>query len=303
MTGVNQVRIHPDVQAALSSGAPVVALESTVITHGLPSPDNLAFAREVQAVVAEAGAVPATVAVCNGEIHVGADQATLERIDADQAASKLSLRDLAAASVKKVNGGTTVAATAYVAARVGIRVFATGGIGGVHRGAAQTWDVSADLDCLARTPIAVVCSGVKSLLDVAATLERLETLGVPVLGYRTGLFPAFYLRETNLLVDWCVSGPDEAAAILATHWDLGVEGGVVIANPAPAEVAMDPEEHEKALVAAIEAAAGTRGKGVTPVLLEAFHEITGGASVATNIALLKSNADVAARIAVALADL
>lgn len=299
MTGV---KVYAEVAAALAAGRPVVALESTVVTHGLPSPANLEFAREVEAIVTSAGAVPATVAVFRGEVHIGIDQAMLAELDADSP-TKLSLRDVAAAQVKRQSGGTTVAATAHLASRSGIRVFATGGIGGVHRGAAQTWDVSADLDCLGHTPIAVVCSGVKSLLDVAATLERLETLGVPVLGYRTGLFPAFYLRETELLLDWCVSGPEEAAAVLAAHWELGVEGGVLIANPAPAEVAMDPAEHEKALVAAIEAAAGTRGKSVTPVLLEAFHEITDGASVATNIALLKSNADVAARIAVALADL
>jgi pseudouridine-5'-phosphate glycosidase len=297
---MTRVRVHPDVERALARGGPVVALESTVITHGLPSPTNLELAADLERIVAAAGATPATIAVVTGEVHIGLDPATLTRLCADTP-SKLSTRDLAPALATGGSGGTTVAATAHLAARAGIRVFATGGIGGVHRGAVDSWDVSADLDCLAHTPIAVVCAGVKSLLDIGATLERLESLGVPVLGYRRAEFPGFYLPDTGHRVDWVLDSPARAAAVLRAHWDLGLPGGVLITNAVPADAALDAEAHERALQGALAAAAGVRGKDVTPVMLEHFHATTGGASLAANLALLRSNAELAAQIAVALA--
>lgn len=297
---MTRVRISPDVADALAAGRAVVALESTVLTHGLPSPDNLALAERLERVVLDGGATPAIIAVLDGTVRIGLDPTDLAELCADPAAIKLSTRDLAPALAQRTTGGTTVAATAHLAARAGIRVFATGGIGGVHRGAEKSWDVSADLECLARTPIAVVCAGAKSVLDVAATLERLETLAVPVLGYRTGTFPGFYLAETDHVLDWVVRSPAEAAETLATHWALGL-AGVLVTNPVPAGAAMAPDLHDRALRSALAAAAGERGKAVTPVLLEHFHQVTGGASVATNVALLASNAEVAAHIAVALA--
>jgi pseudouridine-5'-phosphate glycosidase len=297
---MTRLRVHPDVERALARGGPVVALESTVITHGLPSPTNVELAAELERIVTEAGATPATVAVVAGEAHIGLDRAALDRLCADTP-SKLSTRDLAPALATGGSGGTTVAATAHLAARAGIRVFATGGIGGVHRDAAQSWDVSADLDCLARTPIAVVCAGVKSLLDIGATLERLESLGVPVLGYRRAEFPGFYLPDTGHRVDWVLDSPARVAEVLGTHWDLGLPGGVLITNAVPADAALDADAHERALQGALAAAAGIRGKAVTPVMLEHFHATTGGASLVANLALLRSNAEVAAQIAVALA--
>jgi pseudouridine-5'-phosphate glycosidase len=297
---MTRVRIHPDVARALAAGRAVVALESTVLTHGLPAPDNRALAGRLEGVVRNAGATPAIVAVLAGQARIGLDPADLDELCADPAATKLSTRDLAPALVKRTTGGTTVAATAHLASAAGIRVFATGGIGGVHRGAAQTWDVSADLECLARTPIAVVCSGAKSLLDLGATLERLETLGVPVLAYRSAGFPGFYLAETPHAVNWALASAAETAEVLDAHWGLGL-AGVLVTNPVPAAAAMDPDLHERALQGALAAAAGERGKGVTPVMLEHFHETTGGASLAANVALLASNAAVAAHIAVALA--
>ncbi|HEY3603289.1 MAG TPA: pseudouridine-5'-phosphate glycosidase [Sporichthyaceae bacterium] len=297
---MTRVHLHPHVARALAAGGPVVALESTVLTHGLPAPDNLALAQELERTVLDAGATPAIIAVLRGQARIGLDRAELDELCADPAATKLSTRDLAPALVKGTTGGTTVAATAHLAARAGIRVFATGGIGGVHRGAAQSWDVSADLDGLARTPIAVVCSGAKSVLDVGATVERLETLGVLVLGYQSAGFPQFYLADTDYPLDWLLRSPEEAAETLAAHWDLGL-AGVLVTNPVPAEAAMDPGLHDRALRSALAAAQRERGKAVTPVMLEHFHQTTGGASLVANIALLRSNAEVAARIAVALA--
>ncbi|MGQ0467687.1 MAG: pseudouridine-5'-phosphate glycosidase [Sporichthyaceae bacterium] len=299
---MNRLRIHPTVAEALAAGGPVVALESTVVTHGLPSPANLELARDLEELVVAAGAVPATVAVFRSEVHVGIEHDLLALL-CDEAPTKLSTRDLAPALVKGHGGGTTVAATAHVAALAGIRLFATGGIGGVHRGARDSWDVSADLNCLAHTQIAVVCAGAKSILDVEATLEHLETLGVPVhgFGWRTQEFPAFYLRESGLPLDWILRSAEEAAETLRAHWDLGIGGGIVIANAVPDEAAMDPDLHDRALQAALDALEGVRGKSVTPHMLEAFHEATGEVSVGTNVALLKSNARVAAEIAVALA--
>lgn len=288
---------------ALAAGRGVVALESTIISHGLPRPSNVDVARAVERSVRDAGAVPATVAVLDGRALVGLDDGELTALGTRDDLGKLSVRDLGPAVAAGRSGATTVAATAHLASRAGIAVFATGGIGGVHRDATSTYDESADLPALARTPIVVVCSGVKSLLDVPATLERLETLGVPVLGYRVDEFPAFYLSSSGVRLDWRVEGPAEVAAAVRARAELGVPGAVLVANPVPAAAAMDPGLHEEALASALAAARreGVRGKAVTPFLLARFHAATAGASLATNVALIRSNADLAARIALALA--
>jgi pseudouridine-5'-phosphate glycosidase len=296
-------RLHPDVERALADGRAVVALESTIITHGLPRPDNLALARRLEQVVTAGGAVPATVGVLDGQVHVGLTAAQLAALAERTDVLKLSVRDLAPAVATGRSGGTTVSATALLAARAGIAVFATGGLGGVHRGAATSRDVSADLDTLARTPITVVCSGVKSLLDVPGTLEQLETLGVPVLGYRTDTFPGFYLADTGLPVDWRLDDPAAVARVIGEHRALG-GGGVLVVNPVPAGTAVDPVAHDAALAAALAAAerAGVHGKAVTPFLLADLQQRLGPAAVAANVALVESNAALAARIALALAD-
>jgi pseudouridine-5'-phosphate glycosidase len=260
-------------------------------------------ASELEAAVRAAGAVPATVAVLGGVVRVGLDAPALARVSAG-GLRKLSLRDVPAAVAAGADGATTVAATAAVAARAGIRVFATGGLGGVHRDAGQTYDESADLAVLARTPVAVVCSGVKSILDVAATLERLETLSVPVLGYRTDRCPGFYLVDSGHPVGWRVDSPEQVAAVLLAGDRLRVgTGAVVVANPVPAERQVDPALHDRVLTDALAAAArdGVRGAALTPYLLDRFHRGTGGASLAANIALVLANADLAGRIAAALA--
>lgn len=294
--------VAPEVTAALAEGAPVVALESTLISHGLPRPDNLRVARDVEAAVRGAGAVPATVAVVEGHAHVGLDETALEHIATHDDIAKVSTRDLAVVAAKRRSGATTVAATAHLAALAGIGVFATGGLGGVHRAAATTWDESADLATLARTGTTVVCAGVKSILDVPATLERLETLGVTVLGYRTTAFPGFYLRDSGHPVPWRVDSPEEVAAVLAARAGLGTAGrGVVVANPLPADEQLDPALHDRLLRAGLAAAdeAQVRGKDVTPFLLEFFHHQSQGASLAVNIRLVLRNAELAARIAAA----
>lgn len=295
--------MHPDVVAALAAGRAVVALESTIISHGLPRPGNLAVAREIEDTVRAAGAVPATVAVLAGTVRIGLDDDGLAQVATRPDVLKLGVRDLGPAVAAGCSGATTVAATAHLAARAGIAVFATGGLGGVHLDAASTFDESADLPALARTPVALVCSGVKSLLDIAATLERLETLGVPVLGYGTTEFPAFYLPGSGQRLDWRVDSPEEVAAVVRARAELGTPGAVLVANPVPADAAMDRALHDRALAGALAAAArrGVRGKDVTPFLLEHFHAATGGASVAANIGLVRANADLGARIAVALA--
>ena len=298
------MRVHPEVVDALAAGRPVVALESTLVTHGLPRPDNLRIAREVENTVREEGALPATVAVLAGEACLGLDDAALERLARSGTAVKASVRDLAVLAARRQDGGTTVAATAHLAARGGIAVFATGGLGGVHRDSAETFDESADLSVLARTPILLVCAGVKSILDVPATLERLETLSVGVLGYRTDSFPAFYRRDSGLRVPWRVESPAEVAALWRARVTMGTEGsGLVLANPVPREAELDRELHDRTLAAGLSAAeaAGVRGKDVTPYLLEFFHRETEGASVAANVALVLSNARLAAAVAVELA--
>jgi pseudouridylate synthase len=290
------------VRQALHAGGAVVALESTIIAHGLPRSRNLAVARELEAAVRAAGAVPATIAVLDGQPCIGLDEDELERIATTDVA-KLSVRDLPLAAARRADGATTVAATAHLAAHAGIRVFATGGLGGVHRGARESWDESADLLALARTPITVVAAGVKSILDVGATLERLETLGVSVAGWRTSRFPGFYLTDGGFDLDWRVDGAEEVAAAMAAADALGVEGALVLANPVDAAQQLDPAEHERALAEGLERAraAGVTGKAVTPFLLDHLHRATEGRSLEVNIAVARSNASVAGAIAAAWA--
>jgi pseudouridylate synthase len=293
------VRVHPEVADALAGGRPVVALESTIIAHGLPRPDNLRIAREIEDVVRSHGAVPATIAVIAGEVLVGLDDPALETLASADDVAKCGVRDLAPAVAAGVHGATTVAATSHLASLAGIRVFATGGLGGVHRGARDSFDESADLSTLARVGICVVCAGVKSILDIAATLERLETLNVTVLGYRTGTFPAFYLNDSGLPVTWRVETPLEAAAVLREREALDVPGAVVVANPLPEDEQVDPELHDRVLREGLAAAtaAGVAGRDVTPFLLERFHAHTGGESLRANVRLVLRNAALAAEIA------
>jgi pseudouridine-5'-phosphate glycosidase len=295
--------IHKEVAAALAEGTPVVALESTVISHGLPRPHNLETARGMEAAIRAGGALPATIAVFGGKLVVGTSAGELAFLAESKDVAKVSRADLAAVVASGRAGATTVATTALIAARAGIRVFATGGIGGVHRGVEETLDISADLTELARTPIAVVCAGAKAILDLPRTLEMLETLGVPVVGYGTNQLPAFYARESGLTLQSRVDSPDEAARLMATQWGLGLSAGIVFGNPVPEGSATPREELEgliaKALVAA--AAEKIQGKRVTPYLLEALSKGSGGRTLAANVALLLNNARVAAGIAVAYA--
>jgi pseudouridylate synthase len=298
------VRVAPEVAEALAAGAPVVALESTLVSHGLPRPRNLQVAREAEAAVRDGGAVPATIAVVAGDVRVGLDDDALRKIAERDDVVKCGVRDLGPAVARGAYGGTTVAATSHVAARVGIGVFATGGLGGVHRDARETWDESADLETLARTGIVVVCAGVKSILDVAATLERLETLNVTVLGYRTDTFPGFYLTDSGQPVPWRVEGVDEAAAVVRAREELGTDDrAVVVANPLPSEEQLDPTLHDRVLAEGLIAAeaAGVRGKDVTPFLLDYLAEETQGSSLDANVRLVLRNAHLAAELAVALA--
>ncbi|MFI7429446.1 pseudouridine-5'-phosphate glycosidase [Micromonospora sp. NPDC049836] len=293
-----------EVADALRDGRPIVALESTIVSHGLPRPDNLRVARQIEQAVRDAGAVPATIGMVAGELIVGLDDAQLTRLATVDGVSKLSVRDLAVAAATGADGATTVAATSAVAAAAGIGVFATGGLGGVHREAAQTFDESADLITLARTPIAVVCAGVKSILDVGATLERLETLGVGVIGYRTRRFPGFYLTDAGFDLDWSVESPEQVADVLRARDRQGVHhGGLVVANPLPVDEQLDPALHDRTLAEglAMLAREGVTGKAVTPFLLAHFHSATEGASLAVNVRIILRNADLAARIAVAAA--
>jgi pseudouridine-5'-phosphate glycosidase len=298
------VLIQPEVADALANGRPVVALESTIISHGLPRPDNARIAREIEAVVREGGAVPATIAIVGGVARIGLDDAALARVAESSDVVKASVRDLATIGARGGDGATTVAATAHLAARAGISVFATGGLGGVHRGARETWDESADLTTLSRTPVLVVCAGVKSILDVGATLERLETLNVGVLGYRTDRFPGFYLADSGFGLDWRVDSPADVAAIMHARAGLGTDRyGLVLANPIAAADELDRTLHEEVLARGLAAvdAAGVHGKQVTPFLLDYFHRETRGASLAANVALVLSNARLAAEVAAAYA--
>ena len=293
-----------EVREALQGGGAVVALESTLISHGLPRPDNLRLAREAESIVREEGAVPATVAVIGGHPKVGLDGGELQLLADTEGIVKLSTRDLPFAVARGIHGATTVAATAHLAARAGIRLFATGGLGGVHRGARESWDVSADLLALSRTPVVVVCAGVKSILDVPATLEYLETVGVPVAGFRTRRFPGFYLTDSGSPLDWQLVSEEEAARLVLAL-PQGGTGGAVLANPIPPEGQLDPVMHERALAAGLEElrTEGLRGKDVTPRLLQRFRTETGGASLKVNEEIIRRNARLAARIAVAVSRL
>jgi pseudouridylate synthase len=298
------VNVHPEVSEALRAGRGVVALESTLIAHGLPRPENLRVAREAEAAVRAAGAVPATIAVVAGEVRVGLHDAGLEAIALTEGVIKAGVRDLAPAVARGADAATTVASTAHLAARAGIAVFATGGLGGVHRGARETWDESADLTTLAQTRIVLVCAGVKSILDVGATLERLETLNVSVLGYRTDAFPGFYLSDSGHPVGWRVESPADVAAVMRARDELGLERrAVVVANPLPADEQLDPALHDRVLCEGLEAVAaeGVTGRDVTPFLLDRFHRETGGASLEVNVRLVLRNARLAGEIAVAAA--
>jgi pseudouridylate synthase len=292
--------LSDEVREAIADGMGVVALESTIIAHGLPRPRNLDVARELESVVRGAGAVPATIAMLDGEVHVGLEDWGLRRI-AGHEVVKLSVRDLPLAAARRANGATTVAATAHLAAAAGIRVFATGGLGGVHRDARESWDESADLLALASTPIVVVAAGVKSILDVGATLERLETLGVAVAGWRTSRFPGFYLTDGGFDLDWRVDGPEEVVAAMAAADDLGVQSALLVANPIAADEQLDPAEHERVLADGLELARaqGVTGKAVTPFLLDHLHRATEGRSLEVNIAVARANAAVAGAIAAA----
>jgi pseudouridylate synthase len=297
------VRIADEVAAALADGRPVVALESTILAHGLPRPDNLRIAGQIEAAVRAEGAVPATIAVLDGEVRVGLDDAGLREIAEREDVLKLGVRDLGPALVRGVPGATTVASTATIAARAGISAFATGGLGGVHRGASETFDESADLLALADAPVVVVCAGVKSILDVGATLERLETLSVPVLGFGTDRMPGFYLTDSGHAVPWRVDDAAEVAAIQRARRELGLRQAVVVANPLPPDEAMDPALHDRVLIDALTAAEeqGVAGKDATPFVLGRFHAGTAGESLRANVALVLRNAALAARIAGALA--
>lgn len=294
--------VLPEVAQALAAGHPVVALESTIVSHGLPRPDNLRIAREIEQAVRRGGAVPATIAVVDGSPRIGLDDDALARVATRDDVVKVSTRDLAVLVARRGTGATTVAATSHLAALAGIDVFATGGLGGVHRGARTTWDESADLQSLATTGVTVVCAGVKSILDVPATLERLETLGVPVLGYRTDTFPGFYLNDSGHRVEWRVDSPEEVALVLAARRALGTDDrGLVLANPLPPEEQVDPGLHERLLRDGQRAAdeAHVSGKDVTPFLLDFFHRESGGVTLAANISIVLRNAELAARVAVA----
>ena len=296
------IAIAPPVAAALAARRPVVALETTLITHGLPRPEGLDTALELEAEVASAGALPATIGVLDGRVRVGLTREELERLAADDQPAKLNSSNLAARVASGRPGSTTVSATLQIAARCGIEAFATGGIGGVHRGSAETGDVSSDLTALARFPVAVVCAGAKAVLDLPRTVEMLETLGIPVFGFQTERFPAFYRRDAGLPVDEAFDTIEALARAARTHWALGGATGIVVANPIPAEHEMPESLYRPALESALAEAAerGVRGRAVTPFLLERLRALTEGRSVFSNLALLRHNARLAARLARAL---
>ncbi|HWE61732.1 MAG TPA: pseudouridine-5'-phosphate glycosidase [Chloroflexota bacterium] len=296
------LRLQEEVSAALQEGRPVVALESTIISHGFPWPENLEVARAAEAAVRAAGAVPATVAIAGGAIRVGLDETTREQLARRPDVAKVSRRNLSLVLAQGGWGATTVAATMWCAARAGIHVFATGGIGGVHRNGALTFDISADLQELARTPVAVVCAGAKAILDIPLTLEYLETHGVPVIGFGADRFPGFYVPAPPYPVDARLDTPEAVARVAALHWSLGLSSGLLIACPVPAEHALPQETVQTAIDAALATAAarGIARAAVTPFLLDEIRRTTEGESLATNLALIRNNAGIAGRIAEAL---
>ena len=297
----SSLNISPKVTEALLHKRPVVALESTIISHGLPRPRNLAAARDFEELLESQGVVPATIAVIRGTPTVGLSPEELELIASEDIA-KASVRDLPILQAKGLSGATTVAATAHLAARAGIQVFATGGLGGVHRGASETYDESADLSTLATSPVAVVSAGVKSVLDIGATLERLETLSIPVVGYQTSTFPSFWLPDSEFELDWRAEDAGEIAAIIKAQRSAGSQSALVVANPVPLDQAWQREEHDQVLAKAFAAAnaQGVRGKEVTPFLLQFIVDASGGRSLEVNLNLAKNNVRVAAEIAKAL---
>jgi pseudouridine-5'-phosphate glycosidase len=295
------IHYSSEVQDAVRKKSPLVALESTIISHGLPRPSNKVVALEVEEIVRSNGAVPATIAILDGEIHVGLNASELDRVANDEGITKASIRDLPIVRAKNLSAATTVAATSHIAHLAGISIFATGGLGGVHRGAQESWDESADLHSLANIPVMVISAGAKSILDVAATLERLETLSVPIVGYRTSRFPGFYLIDSGFELEYRVDSPSEVASIWKERKNLGISrSGMVVANPVALQ--MDPEIHARTLADGLRAAEAENisGKAVTPFLLEYFHANTGGESLRVNIDIIKSNAALAAQIAAAL---
>ncbi len=300
------LEISTEVKNALENNIPVVALESTIISHGMPYPQNVETALKVESIVRENGGVPATIAIINGKLKAGLSHEEIELLGKEgEKVTKVSRRDLAYIVANKLNGATTVATTMIIAKMAGIKIFATGGIGGVHRGAETTMDISADLLELAQTNVAVVCAGAKSILDLGLTLEYLETHGVPVLGNKTKNFPAFYTRESGFQLDYAVNSPEEFANILKSKWDLGLNGGVVIANPIPEEYAMDFNTITNAINEAIkeEKALGIKGKASTPFLLDKIQKLTGGDSLNSNIQLVFNNTKLATQIATELCKL
>ena len=295
---MNSFVCSPEVQAALDAGKPVVALESTIISHGLPRPQNLEAAKEFEEILRSAGVTPATIAILDGIPQIGLDAHGVERI-ANEDLAKASVRDIPILAARKESGATTVAATAHLASLAGIRVFATGGLGGVHRGANTTFDESADLSTLAVTNITVVSAGVKSVLDISATLERLESLSVPVIGWQTKEFPAFWLTKSGLTIDWSLETTDQIAQVMKSQDELGHGQGIVIANPIPEELQWNPEEHDRVLQIAFKAAevAGITGKAVTPFLLGFIVEESKGRSLEVNLDLARNNVRLAGEIA------
>ena len=301
----NYLDINPEVAKALKEGKPVVALESTIISHGMPYPQNVETALNVEKIVRDNGAVPATIAILQGRLTVGLTIEEIEYLGQGKEVVKTSRRDIPFIVAKKLDGATTVATTMIIANLAGIKVFATGGIGGVHRGAQQTFDISADLQELAHTNVAVVCAGAKSILDIGLTLEYLETQGIPVVGFGTNELPAFYTRKSGFGVDYRVDSAEELAGAVKAKWDLGLNGGLVIANPIPEQYQMDYYTITKAIDEAVKEAEekGIKGKESTPFLLAKVKEITGGESLESNIQLVYNNAKVGAQLAVELAKL
>lgn len=295
--------VHDEVAAALAAGRPVVALESTIISHGLPRPENLRVAQAVEETVRAIGAVPATIAIVDGVVRIGLDDHLMHEVATRDDIVKVSVRDLATLCARGGTGATTVAATSHLAARHGIWVFATGGLGGVHREARESWDESADLTTLGMTPVTVVCAGVKSILDVTATLERLETLNVGIVGYATDRFPGFYLRDSGHGVDWRVDDPAEVADIMRARRALAIPSALIVANPLPETEQVDPDLHDQVLQDGLRLAAerSVTGKDVTPFLLDHFHRASHGASLIANERIILRNAELAAQIAVASA--
>lgn len=294
--------IKEEVKEALEEGKPVVALETTIISHGMPYPQNVKTALEVENIIRDRGAFPATIAILNGKIKVGLDRDEIEYLGKAKDVKKVSRRDLPFIIAERLNGATTVASTMIIANLAGIKVFVTGGIGGVHRGAEKTFDISADLQELARTNVAVVCAGAKSILDLGLTLEYLETFGVPVVGFKTHEFPAFFTRKSGFSVDYKVEDELELAKAIKTKWDLGLDGGIVVANPIPKKYEMDSNIIDKAIEVALKEAEtkGIKGKEVTPFLLDKVKDITKGKSLESNIELVYNNALVGANLAVEL---